>query len=888
MTRLRASVLAACVGLCLAAAIPASAASAAAVVRGDHYGARIFPDDAFTTPDPTQVTGRRVNFRQGVDHPTFGGGVQATCTTADYSICDAFAELNKLDGFDLQPRVVVPLTGSIRLSSVNDSNFFITSDTGAFVSGLRQLTFDPVTNTLAGISDKFLLEDTPYRIHVTNGIRDSADNAIDACGRACIVRFTTRTASGELVRIRQSLDLPLSDPRNAYALAGLPGASTSTAGRKLTFVQNGMNDVFLAASVAPSLADPLNGIVRNDQVKVDPNASGAFNSSAVPNLIPSGTAGYYAFGSFLSPRYQFASATGHQDSPYGVGDGFTDGEIPPVPSTQTPAPFGADRLGAIVVTPDPARFPPPWPAAVYGPGFTRSDYDLFVTADYNASLGVLTVATDPAGHGFGPQSTTTVTSNGVPTMFLSYGRGRDLDGNGVIGDGLNDGVGPTGHFQPDKSELPSHKPIDGLESGLVQTVVDNMALGRSLQAGLDIPGIGTNLVDPSRIMYYGLSFGGIYGTMLMGTDPLFHQGLLNVPGGPIVDIARLSAFRGDLATALGLSRPSLLNGGPGANGFTEDLPLRNDPPMVIKHSGAAALQELFGASNWYDRTGSPETFAPRIRLRPDPAWAANPKNVLFQTAYGDGTVPNPTAGTLYRAGALFDRVVYYRNDKTPTYASDPHGWLADPTLAGRTSGEQQLGAFLSTGQVVNPNPGWLEVSIGDPNNLECLHYPDPQTGQPLARQPFPASGGCPASPLQSASGSGGGNSGTGAGPKCTLASKRNKVGPAGSKRKGRQATRATLAVVAHCNQAAKVTLTGTLRERFGGRAKPRIRKFRLGPVRRSIDAGVATVLALKLPRAARKGLRHRARESAALSLTATNANGTGRTSVKVAVSRNRG
>ena len=35
--------------------------------------------------------------------------------------------------------------------------------------------------------------------------------------------------------------------------------------------------------------------------------------------------------------------------------------------------------------------------------------------------------------------------------------------------------------------LPSRKPIDGLESGLVQTVVDNMALGRALVAGLDIP-----------------------------------------------------------------------------------------------------------------------------------------------------------------------------------------------------------------------------------------------------------------------------------------------------------------------------------------------------------------------------------------------------------------
>ncbi|TMM01135.1 MAG: hypothetical protein E6G10_14055 [Actinobacteria bacterium] len=565
--------LAGCAVLCASAVVPGAAAAAVAVKRGASYGSRIFPDNAFTKADRSQVTGRRVNFRQGVDYPLVDGVVKKACTDADYSICDAFAELNKLDGFDLQPRVVVPFTGAIKLDSVNDSDFFITTDSGSFASGLRQLTFDPATNTLAGISDTFLREDTTYRIHVTRGIRDSAGKRVDACGEACVVRFTTRTASGELVRIRRAMDLPLSDPNNAYALAGFPGASTSTDSRKLSFTQNGTDDVFLAATVAPSLADPLNGITRTDQVKADPNAPGAFTSSAVPNLIPPGGPGYYAFGSFLSPRYQYASSTGHQDDPQGL----TDGEIPPVPTTQTPRPLGADRIGVIAVTPDPTRFPPPWPAAIYGPGFTRSDYDLFVTADYNASLGIVTLATDPAGHGFGPQSTTTVTSNGTPTTFLSYGRGRDRDGDGAIGDGLNDGVGPTGHVQSDGSELPSRKPLDGLESGLVQTVVDNMALGRALKAGLDIPGVGTNLVDPAKIMYYGLSFGGIYGTMLMGTDPLFHRGLLNVPGGPIVDIARLSGFRGDLAATLRRSRPNVLNGGPGLDGFTEDLPLRNDP-----------------------------------------------------------------------------------------------------------------------------------------------------------------------------------------------------------------------------------------------------------------------------------------------------------------------
>src|SRR4051794_27274819 len=678
-------------------AVPVQADAVVEVKQGKSYRARIFPANYFSVRDKKQLTGRHVRIKH------------KRCTSATYSICDSYAQLSKLDGFDLQPRVTVPFSGAIKLDSVNDSNFFIATPKGKFVSGLRQLTFDPKSRTLAGISDKFLEERTAYAVHVTRGIRDARGKRVKACRRSCAVRFTTRSATSELVKIRDALD------------AQPP--------QKVGFSQDGKDDVFLAATVAPSLVGSNGGIERTNQVKADASAPDAFESEAVPNLITPASAGYFAFGSFMSPRYQFASADGHQDNPYGKGDGRTDGEIPPVPTKQTPQPLGMDRLGAIVVTPNPAQYPPPWPAAVYGPGFTRSKYDIFVSADQNAARGILTIATDPSGHAYGPKSTTTVTANGVPTTFSSYGRGRDLDGDGKISDGLNDGVRPTGHVQADgKTTLPSRKPVDGLRSGLIQTVVDNMTLGRVLKAGLDIPGVGTNLVDPKRIYYYGISFGGIYGTMLMGTDPLFHRGLLNVPGGPIVDIARLSSFRGDLADSLKVSRPSFLNGGPGLDGFTEDIPLRDEPPRVVAHRGAADLQELFAETNWYDRDGSPETFAPRIRLRPDPAWASNPKEVAFQTAYGDGTVPNPTAGTLYRAGNLFDRVTYYRNDKTPTYSNDPHGWLADPTLAGRSFGQQQLAEFLASGQITNPNPDWFEFPIANPKNLECLHYPDPQSG----------------------------------------------------------------------------------------------------------------------------------------------------------------
>ncbi|HEV3128804.1 MAG TPA: hypothetical protein VGY32_07465, partial [Solirubrobacteraceae bacterium] len=48
-----------CVALVIQAAVLTAAAGAVSVVRGRHYGARIFPDNAFTVRDRAQVTGRR-------------------------------------------------------------------------------------------------------------------------------------------------------------------------------------------------------------------------------------------------------------------------------------------------------------------------------------------------------------------------------------------------------------------------------------------------------------------------------------------------------------------------------------------------------------------------------------------------------------------------------------------------------------------------------------------------------------------------------------------------------------------------------------------------------------------------------------------------------------
>jgi hypothetical protein len=229
--------------------------------------------------------------------------------------------------------------------------------------------------------------------------------------------------------------------------------------------------------------------------------------------------------------------------------------------------------------------------------------------------------------------------------------------------------------------------------------------------------------------------------MLMGADSHMSMGLLNVGGGPIVDIARLSSFRGNLHDNLAVVKPSQLNGGPGLNGFTESIPLRQDPPVTAPVAGAMRLQETFASTNWYDRSGSPEAFAPLLRMR-KPAGQPD-KKLLFQTAYGDATVPNPTAGTMYRAGDLFDLVTYFRHDKSAPglQQSNPHGWLADPTIdpAARTAGELQLGLWLQSGgtQRYNTNPALLEVPAATIGNFDCLHYGDPSTGAAYTAPSFP-------------------------------------------------------------------------------------------------------------------------------------------------------
>lgn len=104
--------------------------------------------------------------------------------------------------------------------------------------------------------------------------------------------------------------------------------------------------------------------------------------------------------------------------------------------------------------------------------------------------------------------------------------------------------------------------------------------------------------------------------------------------------------------------PSLIN--IGGVQFNENLPLRDQPPVINTVPGATALQEIFDWTEWIQQAGDPVTYSPHLRKQPLEGVQA--KSVIIQFAKGDQEVPNPTTTALIRAGNLADRATYYRHD----------------------------------------------------------------------------------------------------------------------------------------------------------------------------------------------------------------------------------
>ncbi len=638
-----------------------------------------FPSNRWTSLDWSNTTALRVNLPK------------PDCAVRP-SDCQDIDVLNTLDGFNLQPRISIPFTGPIDPASVSSSSVFLVRLPDGAVTGIDQVVWEPAANTLHVESADQLRQASTYVLVVTTDVRaadgsriGTADakwswhgESVSALARAHHVPipklavasiFTTQSVTPQLEQVRRQIDA--STPAPASFTLGIGGERT-------VFPLVGTTSILFARQNSTS------GLGAPAPLPAFP-------------LLFLGGIGTIAFGAYDSPDYE------------------TAGKIIPATGSATGAPIaqGTNRIRFNLFLPTGTPPASGWPVAIFGHGFgdNKNSSPLAVAA-VAAQAGVATIAINVVGHGGGSQGTLTVTrAAGAPVTFSAGGRGIDQNGDGAISS--TEGV----------DAAPSSS-IVGNRDGLRQTVIDLMQLVREIQVGMDVDGNGTADLDASRISFFGQSFGGIYGTTFLAVEPDVRTGAPNVPGGPIIEIARLSPTFRPLVWLSLVNRTPVLANLPGLFQFNENLPLKGEPPRIDTVPGAAAIQTLIEQTEWVSQAANPAAYAPHLIMSP---LAGVPvKSILLQFARGDKTVPNPTTSAIIRAGGLASRTTLFRNDLAraaiPALPSNPHTFLTGIGGAGTTiaiQAQTQIATFLASGGAVTidpdgPGPFFETPMVGPP------------------------------------------------------------------------------------------------------------------------------------------------------------------------------
>jgi hypothetical protein len=608
----------------------------ATALAGTTSAGQPFPSNLYTVPDASQLTGLRVSLSK------------PDCSTHP-SDCADIDVLNTLDGFNIQPRISIPFSGPIDLSTVSSKTIFLVGPRDHVV-GINQVVWEPAANTLHFESDEQLAQDATYLLVVSKDVHAQDGTPIAATFRHDLNYGQTKDPATKAYRKALLDALPMAlaggaDPDDIATATLFTTQSITAISQKIrgqltaspasfTLGAGGTRTVFPAATP----------IVWNRQI-----GTSTFSATPLPTaalfLFP-GSVSTVAFGSYDSPDYETSAKV-----------------IPAYGSaTGTPVRQGTNRVQFTLFVPGGVQPTGGWPVAIFGHGFTDSKNGApWAVASSLGRAGIATIAINVVGHGFGAAGTYTASTPGGAVTFAAGGRGIDQDGNGTIDS--TEGVNAT-----------APQGLIGNRDGLRQTVVDIMQLVKVLEAGVDVDGDGGADLSQSRIYYAGQSFGGIYGTQLLGLEPDIRAGVPNVPGGPIIEIARLSpSFRPLVGIALITRTPSLYNvtpPNPTLTNFEENMPLRNLPIVTDTVPGASAIQELLDRTEWAQQAGNPAAYAPYV-TRP----------LIIQFARGDKTVPNPTTSAILRACGCAARATLFRNDlafaANPTVPKNPHTFLTN-------------------------------------------------------------------------------------------------------------------------------------------------------------------------------------------------------------------
>jgi dienelactone hydrolase len=252
-----------------------------------------------------------------------------------------------------------------------------------------------------------------------------------------------------------------------------------------------------------------------------------------------------------------------------------------------------------------------------------------------------------------------------------------------------------------------------IRDGFRQEFLDQAALVLALARPTGVPEPAANAVvaalsdrgikvDPTAVYYEGLSLGGMAGVPILATNPRFARGVLNVPGGTLVDVfTNAPGFKQDvdaLFLGLGIDRSKLAT----------------DPNVAARY-----LQTLVLAK-WILDPAEPVNYAASVKSKlPSPLLRAPPNgfggtglvhpttDVLGQLANCDQVVPNATTvvdlrplpyGDLLLDLAGVTTTLYTKADGAGGTAGTcvPHGTLADTFLPNSIGGpvRSDAAAFL--------------------------------------------------------------------------------------------------------------------------------------------------------------------------------------------------
>jgi pimeloyl-ACP methyl ester carboxylesterase len=375
-----------------------------------------------------------------------------------------------------------------------------------------------------------------------------------------------------------------------------------------------------------------------------------------------------------------------------------------------PASQGPLVLETLVVVPASTMPTGGWPVVIYGHGLTLSKETALTFAGWAAQFGFATVAVDFSGHGsravrtskdvnlactgrcvnratgdyYAPNDpacaatgctceetksgTTTVPAIAMcPNHDPTSASGYDKCGKSgfVTTSGNNEFASPTPRENGQCYDSPLSSNLAKTRDGFRQTVLDLERVVNAVKACGN--GCGAFTADPTKIVYVGVSLGGILGSIASAESPDIKAAMLSVPGGGWVDLLENTdsvAFRCSFIDSL--IDAQILSGTKWNLGANTD-----------------ALCLAADKTAWQGQPGYP-TFAATGRWVLDPADPANfasklaTKRFFIQEVTNDEIVPNIATDRLAALTGIAAKQMPGDNTFNPSSPA-PSAAVATPT-----------------------------------------------------------------------------------------------------------------------------------------------------------------------------------------------------------------